>query len=259
MPSSEALPLPYIMACVLAPFFLSILSVLKIPISMIYLKHIYYHVALKWILDRRSYSSKPMFLYSLGMILFPLQSKVHQRSHLHNMVETNKSKQTNPVTFDWTGINYPRQWEVKYKEPMNQDIYVQKIETFLNTLISFDRSSHSFRIPEGHPTPRFTPPLLRTPSVNNVDFKSNRHEPASSTLVQPSFSGVYDTEHKGQHSDCPAYNKILQRLKHKQNRELLSFYMFSSLPRNGSGMEITSAKGDRSYVPGRNLLDVPFR
>ena len=49
----------------------------------------------------------------------PLRSHVHQSSHLHSVVESEKSKQSTPVTFDWTGINYPKQWEVKYKELRN--------------------------------------------------------------------------------------------------------------------------------------------
>ena len=32
------------------------------------------------------------------------------------MVETNKSKNSTPITFDWTDISYPKQWEVRYIE-----------------------------------------------------------------------------------------------------------------------------------------------
>ena len=49
----------------------------------------------------------------------PLQKKVHQSSHLHSMVEHDHSKQAQPVTFDWTMINYPQQWEIKYNELRN--------------------------------------------------------------------------------------------------------------------------------------------
>ena len=38
----------------------------------------------------------------------PLHSHVHQSSHLLSVVEQDKSKQAQPVTFDWTGIKYPQ-------------------------------------------------------------------------------------------------------------------------------------------------------
>ena len=46
----------------------------------------------------------------------PLRSKVHQSSHLHSVVESDKSKQAQQITFKWTGISYPQKWEIKYKE-----------------------------------------------------------------------------------------------------------------------------------------------
>ena len=41
------------------------------------------------------------------------------------MVESDKSRQATPITFKWTGINYPQQWEVKYQELRNAD-YLQR-------------------------------------------------------------------------------------------------------------------------------------
>lgn len=66
--------------------------------------------------------SKIIQLKSLVVIHFendslpPLTPKVHESSRLLSMVETKKSKKSTPVTFDWTGISYPKQWEVRYKE-----------------------------------------------------------------------------------------------------------------------------------------------
>ena len=45
----------------------------------------------------------------------PLRSRVHQSSCLQSMVESDKSHQDTLVTFNWTGINCPQQWEVKYQ------------------------------------------------------------------------------------------------------------------------------------------------
>jgi hypothetical protein len=41
----------------------------------------------------------------------PLQKTVQKTLCLHNVVEKDKSKQAQPVTFDWTGIEYPIVWE----------------------------------------------------------------------------------------------------------------------------------------------------
>ena len=59
-------------------------------------------------------SSKIIQLKSLVVILFgndslpPLTPKVHESSRLLSMVETDKSKNSTPITFDWTGISYPK-------------------------------------------------------------------------------------------------------------------------------------------------------
>ena len=46
----------------------------------------------------------------------PLQKHVYQSSHLVSVVKQDKSKNAQSVTFDWIGINYPQQWEVRYTE-----------------------------------------------------------------------------------------------------------------------------------------------
>ena len=59
-------------------------------------------------------SSKIIQLKSLVIIYFgndslpPLTTKVHESSRLLNMVETNKSKNSTPIAFDWIGISYPK-------------------------------------------------------------------------------------------------------------------------------------------------------
>ena len=82
------------------------------------------------------------------------------------MVETNKSKNSTPITFDWTDNSYPKQWEVRYIElrdhekNKNQELSIPKP-------LSFDRFSNSFKLPEGFPSPQFAPPLVKPSSVNN--------------------------------------------------------------------------------------------
>ena len=118
----------------------------------------------------------------------PLRSHVHQSSHLHSVVESEKSKQSTPVTFDWTGINYPMQWEVKYKELRNTE---RLANSFTAQPLTFDRSTSSFRVPDELPTRRFTPPLIR--STSSASYNNSRHQAeinsVSTSSLQPSFSG----------------------------------------------------------------------
>ena len=78
------------------------------------------------------------------------------------MVESDKSRQATPVTFDWTGINYPQQWEVKYQELRNVECLQR---SFLNQPLTFDQQTSSFKLPTQTPAPRFTPPLIKSTSV----------------------------------------------------------------------------------------------
>ena len=75
------------------------------------------------------------------------------------MVETNKSKNSTPITFDWTDISYPNQWEVRYRELRDFDKNKNPQLSIPKPLV-FDRFSNSFRLPKGFPSPQFAPPLV---------------------------------------------------------------------------------------------------
>ena len=186
----------------------------------------------------------------------PLRSHMHQSSHLHSVVESKKSKQSTLVTFDWTGINNPKQWEVRYKELRN----IERIaNSFTTHPLTFDRSTNSFHFPDELPTRIFTPPLIRSTSsssYNNVRHQAKANYVSTSSL-QPSFSRLHENEDRGQHSECLACHKILQRIQHHKNKDLPTLGMFS-LPRTDPGMEIVH-EGQRSYILGRNILETPFR
>ena len=117
-----------------------------------------------------------------------LQKKVHQSSHLHSVVEQDHSKQAQPVTFDWTTIKYPQQWEIKYNELRNFEA-AQK--SLISKPLKFDRRSNSFRYqePDLAPVNNFST-LSRSPSVS-----SSQSIPASVTS-ETSFFGLGYNEHR---------------------------------------------------------------
>ena len=78
------------------------------------------------------------------------------------MVETNRSKNSTPITFDWTGISYLKQWEVRYKELREFDKNKNPQLSIPKPLV-FDRFSNSLRFSEGFPSPQFAPPLVNPP------------------------------------------------------------------------------------------------
>lgn len=101
--------------------------------------------------------------------LLALQPHVHQSEHLLSMVETHISKNTIPITFDWQGITYPKEWDIKYKERCTRD------KMLANTLskqpISFNSLTNSFRLPDGQLTPRCTP-MTRFTSISSSSTPS---------------------------------------------------------------------------------------
>jgi len=50
-----------------------------------------------------------------------LQPAVHQSSHLRSMVETHNSKHVTPLAFEWSDIEYPTEWDIRYKELCNKE------------------------------------------------------------------------------------------------------------------------------------------
>ena len=155
----------------------------------------------------------------------PLRSKVHQSSHLQSVVESDKSKQATPITFDWIGIHYPKQWEVKYQELRNADSIQH---TLRNKPLIFDRQTNSFRLPEQTPAPKFSPPLIRSSSISSHSQRP-RDSSSSSLSESPStsYTGLHETEHRGQHTDYQACRKILQRIQHHKQSQHPSLGMFS--------------------------------
>jgi hypothetical protein len=59
--------------------------------------------------------------------LLPLQKNVLTTSRLHSVVEKYTSKNSQPITFDWTGISYPTSWEHKY-DGFRQQMIQQKLD-----------------------------------------------------------------------------------------------------------------------------------
>ena len=53
-----------------------------------------------------------------------------------------------------------------------------------------------------------------------------------------SFTGLHDTEHRGQHSNCPACRKTLQKLHHHRNNPSIHLGMFSLPQENTEVSEI---------------------
>ena len=164
----------------------------------------------------------------------PLRSKVHQSSHLQSVVESDKSKQATPITFDWTGIYYPKKWEVRYQELRNVDSIQH---TLRNKPLIFDRHTNSFRLPEQTPAPKFSPPLIRSSSVSS---RNQRPKDSSSSSLSESPSTSYavphEAEHQGQHTECQACRKIQQRIQHHKQSQHPSLGMFS-LPRQNKAYE----------------------
>ena len=96
------------------------------------------------------------------------------------MVESDKSRQATHVTFDWTGINYTQQWEVKYQELRNAECLQRSV---LNQPLTFDQHTNSFRLPTQTPAPKFSPPLIRSTSVSSYN---NARRQAESNSVSSS-------------------------------------------------------------------------
>ena len=78
--------------------------------------------------------------------------------------------------------------------------------------------------------------------------------PATEPNSSESFNGLHDTEHKGQHKDCPACRKTLEILRRHRKTPHLGMF---SLPRENDAYEMEN-DGKKSYFPGRNLPNIPF-
>ena len=124
-----------------------------------------------------------------------------------------------------------------------------KKNSFPTQPLTFDRTTSSFRVPDELPTRRFTPPLIRSTSSASYNYAKRQAEEnsISTSLLQPSFSGLHENEHRGQHAECPTCHKILQRIQHHKNKDLPALGMFS-LPRSNSRMEVVN-QGQRSFLP----------
>lgn len=120
-----------------------------------------------------------------------LTAKVHQSSHLLNVVEFDKPKHATPITFDWTKIIYPKKCEVKYKDLCMKEKLLSTL-SLVNTLVMFDRSSNSLRLLESYLTPHFQPPLFRSSSINPSSsskvYTPILTKPFSGNFAQSSFT-----------------------------------------------------------------------
>ena len=179
------------------------------------------------------------------------------------MVEKDISRKAQPVLFDWRGIQYPQEWECKYDELRN----VEALQASLRSQpITFDKQNSSFRMPNITPFPRFSlaeanPTFTRSASSSTfVDrilspHPSNLDAPSQENTPSESFTGLQDTEHRGQHTDCPACRKRVEKLRRHRKTPHLGMF---SLPRENESYEI-ERDGRKSYFPGRNLPTTPFR
>ena len=148
----------------------------------------------------------------------PLQSPVHNTPRLLSVVEKDISRKAQPVLFDWRGIQYPQEWECKYDELRNAEALQASLRS---QPITFDRQNSSFRMPNITPFPRFSladvnPPLNRSISTSSsvsVDRRLSSTPSAPEINPSESFTGLQDTEHRGQHTDCPACHKTLEKLR----------------------------------------------
>ena len=109
---------------------------------------------------------------------------------------------------EWTGINYPRQWEVKYEELRNNE---RLANSFSAQPLTFDKSTSSFWVPDECTNHRFTPPLIRSTSSTSYNNAMRQAEASSVSTysLQPSFLGLHENEHHVQHTECLACHKIL--------------------------------------------------
>ena len=82
-------------------------------------------------------------------------------------MESDKSRQATPVTFEWTGINYPQKWEAKYQELRNVDCLRHSI---MRKPLTFDQHTSYFRLPDQNPAPKFSSPLIRSTSMTSYNY-----------------------------------------------------------------------------------------
>ena len=110
--------------------------------------------------------------------------------------------------------------------------------------ITFDRQNSSFRLPNVTPFPRFSladvnPSLSRSASTFSyaVDRKLSSTPSIPESNSSESFTDLHDTEHKGQHKDCPACRKTLEILRRHRQQKSPQLGMFS-LPRENEAYEV---------------------
>lgn len=188
-----------------------------------------------------------------------LQPHVHHSEHLLSMVDIHRLKNATPLTFDWQGITYPKEWDIKYKERCTWDKLLAN--PLYKQPISFYSFTNFFKFPKGHPTPRFTP-MTRSSSIST---SSTPHTSSLITreLVQKpinSFSTKHSQVlHRGHHKDCPACKNITKKMQQVQKGKGVNLCMFSQLPKSNSAHEEVSSTRARSFILGRNLPDAPFK
>ena len=131
-------------------------------------------------------------------------------------MEKDISRKAQPVLFDWRGIQYPQEWECKYDELRNAEALQASLK---NQPITFDRQNSSFRMPNITPFPRFSladanPTFSRSASTSTfVDRRLSPTPSATDHNPSESFSGLQDTEHRGQHTDFPSCRKNIEKLR----------------------------------------------
>lgn len=173
------------------------------------------------------------------------------------MSEGDTSTDAVPITFDWTGIQYPTNWEDSYTRYKG---VTQSGRPPIQPLkpISFSHITESLQT-----QPDVLAWIRQLPSEVAVSSGSA----PGATLVR---------EHRDQHSQCLACHQLIHQLgkeprqttPHQKSTELsatpstsslFQILMYNLLPREETGKTVKVATGDESYIPGRNLPYVPFR
>jgi hypothetical protein len=150
----------------------------------------------------------------------PLHKIVQKNLCLHNVVEKEKSKQVQPVTFDWTWIEYPTIGKNKYDNFKIQIIFHAKDITKKLVPLSTIPISFSLKLPELNP-----PAFEMKQTCNQIGTSSSS-----------SMSNSH--KHIGKHLECltceEKNNNLQGRIYLKAKVPNVDLFMLS-LPRKGLG------------------------
>jgi len=161
------------------------------------------------------------------------------------MVESDKAKHATPITFDWTGINHPKSWEVNYKNLRLKYKILSRSASVIKTLM-FYRTSNSFILPNNSNHVYFQPPIKRIASVSSSNTHFPHIQSSHPVFEEPCTSSSENiiAKHRGHHKYFPACKMVSQKMKQKSSP---SMFMLS-LPKIQSNMKVTTFDGLKLYT-----------